>query len=76
MAVNLTEKALGLAALTKACWFRLKMEAEAQQKQDRAVKQSSSWLWWPGAGAVDVAGSDVSRIQRFLNSWVTSEEDM
>ena len=76
MMVVQIEEALGPAALKKACRFWLEMEAEMQQKQDRVVKQSSSWLWWPGAGAVDVAGSDVSRILRFLNSWVTSEEDV
>ena len=49
------EEALGPAALKKACRFWLEMEAEMQQKQDRVVKQSSSWLWWLGAGAGDVA---------------------
>ena len=40
--INLIEKALGPVALKKTGWFWLKMEAEVQQKWDRAVKQSSS----------------------------------
>ena len=75
-AISLIEKALGPVALKKTCGFWLKMEAEVQQKWDRAAKQSSSWPWQPGAGTGDFSGSDVGRILKFLNSGVTSEEDV